>query len=260
MSRDSILEADKDTAQMQLVLRMGDNCLILGQQLSAWCGHAPEVEEDIALTNVALDLIGQARMWLGYAAELEGLGRDADELAFSRQDREFLNLLLVEQSSDDYGKTLMRQFLFDTWHLQMLQALSEYGTGTVRDIASKSVKEVTYHFERSSDLIIRLGDGSEDSHAFMQSALNELWIFAGEPVDFDDHDRAAFGSDASNILGQVAADFDHAVKAVLQQACLVVPDNLTPRVGGKLGIHGEHMGFIIAEMQHVPRSFPNAKW
>ena len=157
------------THLQKYVLRLGDNALILGQQISAWCGHAPALEEDIAFANVALDLIGQATNWLNYAAELNAEPTTADNLAFLRDEREFSNVLLVEQPNKGFGHSLMRQFLFDCWHYPMLQALTESSDKHIAEIAQKSVKEVAYHLERSTDLIIRLGDGSNESHDRMQS-------------------------------------------------------------------------------------------
>jgi ring-1,2-phenylacetyl-CoA epoxidase subunit PaaC len=169
---------------------MGDNTLVLGHRVSEWCGVAPVIEEDIALANIALDLIGQTQLWLGLAAEVEGAGRDADALAFHRDVWDFRNLLLVEQPNGDFGQTMMRQFLFDGWHLAMLKGLVESSSDQMAAIAEKSVKEVTYHLERSSDTVIGLGDGTEESHDRMQAALDLLWPFAGEMFVSDDVDAA----------------------------------------------------------------------
>jgi ring-1,2-phenylacetyl-CoA epoxidase subunit PaaC len=259
--QDSV-ESSRDAAGLaaHLALRMGDNCLILGQQLAAWCGHAPELEEDIAISNVALDLIGQARLWLDYAGTLEGQGRDADRLAFERQSRQFTNLLLVEQPHPDFAVTLMRQFLFDCWHLPMLQGLVESQDAVIAGIAQKAVKEVRYHLDRSSDLIIRLGDGSVESHAMMQVALDALWRFTGEMVTADEHDTAISDARLMVALAEIKPSFDQHVQRCLASATLSVPDVAGMRFGGKTGLHGEAMDFILAEMQVLPRSFPGAKW
>ena len=171
-------------------LQMGDNALILGHRLSEWCGHAPVLEEDIALANTALDLIGHARMWLGYAGEVEGAGRTADDLAYHRDAGAFRNALLVEQPNGDFGQTLMRQFLFDCAHLTLLEGLSDTADPQVSQIAAKAGKEVHYHLERSADLVIRLGDGSEESHRRMQAALDALWPFVAELTTPSDAERA----------------------------------------------------------------------
>lgn len=257
--RDKSPQSDHHLAE-KLALRMGDNCLILGQQLAEWCGHAPELEEDIAITNVALDMIGQARLWLDYAGSLEGQGRDADRLAFERQSREFTNVLLVEQPHPDFAVTLMRQFIFDCWHLPMLQSLCHSSDETIAGIAQKAVKEVTYHLDRSSDLITRLGDGSPESHAMMQSALQTLWRFSGELVTADALDGAICEAQLMPPLADIKQQFDQNIARTLAAATLSVPAEVFMQLGGKTGLHGEAMDYILAELQFLPRSFPGAKW
>ena len=241
------------------LLRIGDNALVLAQGLSAWCGHAPALEEDIALANTALDLIGQATLWLGYAGEVEGEGRSADDLAFLRDGRAFRNVLLVEQPNGDYGQTLMRQFLFDAWHKPFLQALTGSSDIRIAEIAGKAIKEVTYHLERSGDLVMRLGDGAEESHNRMQSALDYLWPFAGEFFVADAIDdkaaEAGYGAD----LAGVKEVFDQTVSAVFTEGGLTVPEAAV-RTGGKTGIHSEAFGYLLAEMQVLQRSHPGASW
>ena len=235
------------------LLRLGDNTLVLGQRLSAWCGHAPALEEDIALANIALDLIGQTQLWLGLAAAREGQGRDADTLAFHRDAWDFRNLLLVEQPNRDFGVTMMRQFLFDTWHLAALTALTEHADADISAIAQKAVKEVTYHRERSTDTVIALGDGTEESHNRMQSALDRLWPYVGEMFASDD-------ADLTN-MAALRAPFDTHVTATLAEATLVRPDSDFAHMGGKTGVrHSEHLGHMLATMQVLPRSYPDAKW
>lgn len=232
---------------------MGDNTLVLGQRVSEWCGHAPALEEDIALANTALDLIGQTQLWLGLAGEREGEGRSADDLAYHRDAWDFRNLLLVEQPNRDFGVTMMRQFLFDTWHLAMLKALTAHEDAEINAIAQKSVKEVTYHRERSTDMVIALGDGTEESHNRMQNALDRLWPYVGEMFTSDDDD-----------LTDVAAlrpAFDAHVMATLTEATLARPDSDFAHQGGKTGArHTEHLGHMLATMQSLPRSYPDAKW
>ncbi len=244
----------------EFCLRMGDSTLILGHRVSEWCGHAPVLEEDIALANVALDLIGQTQMWLGLAGEVEGQGRTADALAFRRDAGAFRNLLLVERPNGDFGHTLMRQFLFDAWHLPMLRALTGSNEPRVADIARKAEREVAYHLERSADLVIRLGDGTAESHARMQAALDALWPYAGEMFAGDavDADLAADGI-APDPAGLRPA-WDETVAAVLSQATLDRPEGAFFHKGGRAGRHTEHLGHLLAEMQFLQRAYPAAEW
>lgn len=249
-----------DAALYELALRMGDNALILGQRVGAWCGHAPVIEEDIALANVALDLIGQTKMWLSLAGEIEGKGRSADDLAFLRDGRQFRNSLLVEQPNGDFAHTLMRQFLFDAWHLPMLAALRQSSDKRIADIAEKAGKEARYHLERSEDLVIRLGDGNSESHARMQAALDTLYPFAGElyTADAFDADLAARG--IAPDLGDIGAAYVSYLKGALADATLSAPWDAAIRKGGKQGLHSEEMGYILADMQWLQRAYPGAKW
>ncbi|MEM9320577.1 MAG: 1,2-phenylacetyl-CoA epoxidase subunit PaaC [Pseudomonadota bacterium] len=230
---------------------MGDSALILGHRLSEWCGHGPALEEDIALANTALDLIGQARMWLTVAGRVEGSGRSADDLAFHRDAMDFRNLLIVERPNGDFGHTLMRQFLFDCHHLATLRALSD-AAPEIAEIAAKALKEVTYHQERSADLVLRLGDGSEESHRRMQAALDALWPYTGELRDPmpEMHDLADTGADWAMMVGPV-----------LSQATLSPPDLAHFQTGGRTGrMHSEHLGHLLAVMQSLPRAHPDATW
>lgn len=249
---------DTDHLVRALAMRMGDNALILGQRVSAWCGHAPVLEEDIALANVALDLIGQTKFWLGLAADL-GAGKSADEVAFLRDARAFRNCLLVEQPNGDYGQTLMRQFLFDAWHYPMQIALKESGDPRIAEIAEKSAKEAAYHRERSTDFVIRLGDGSDESHARMQDAVNALYPFAGELTDPDETDAALAAAGLAPDLNTLRDEVDAYVSRALGEATLTAPDSVV-RKGGKAGVHSEEMGFILAEMQWLQRAYPGASW
>ncbi len=245
-----------DNPTYEFALRMGDNCLVLGQSVSAWCGHAPILEEDIALANVALDLIGQTRMWLGLAGELEGKGRSADDLAFLRDARAFRNCLLVEQPNGDFGQTLMRQFLFDAWHHPMLKALADADDARIAEIAEKSVKEAAYHLDRSTDLIIRLGDGSDESHRRMQAALDRLWRYTGELYAADAIDEAVLGGGVRKIEEQYK---DYTSKA-FNEATLTFPEATFMHKGGKAGLHTEALGPLLADMQILQRSHPGAQW
>lgn len=247
-------------ARREFVLRMGDNCLILAQRLGAWCGHAPVLEEDIALANVALDLIGQTKLWLGLAAEIEGKGRSADDLAFLRDAREFRNCLLVEQPNGDYARTVMRQFLFDAWHHPMLEGLSRSSDARVAEIARKAAKEAAYHLERSSDLVIRLGDGSDESRRRMQTALEALWPFAGELLASDVVVEELAKIGVSPDLAEIRGHWSDRVGRALDDATLTPPKDAAVRKGGKQGLHSEELGYILAEMQWLQRAYPRATW
>ncbi len=241
-------------------LRMGDTTLILGQQTAAWCGHAPVLEEDIAFANMGLDLIGQTQLWYKIAAEAEGKGRTPDDLAFFRTERQFLNAQLVERPDADFAHALMRQYLFDAWHLPMLEALCESGHQAIRELAQKSVKEVRYHIDRSRDLIVRLGDGSGESRAKMQGALDALWPYAADLMATDEVEAALADQGVLPGLDCVKTAFDAETAATMARATLNLPDNGHARTGGRSGIHTEAMGYLLAEMQSIPRAFPDARW
>jgi len=257
----AIAEAEIDRkALFETIVRLGDNTLILGHRVSEWCGHAPVLEEDIALANVALDLIGQTQLWLGLAAEIEGKGRSADDLAYLRDAPAFRNVLLVERPNGDFGQTLMRQFLFDAWHLPMLEALQGSADERIADIARKATKEVTYHLERSSDLVIRLGDGTEESHARMQAALDDQWTYAGEFFVADDADTSMAEAGIAPAPASLKPAWDATVDAVLKEATLERPSGTFVHKGGRQGRHTEHLGHLLAEMQFLQRAYPGAKW
>ncbi|NMG43833.1 phenylacetate-CoA oxygenase subunit PaaC [Aromatoleum toluvorans] len=242
------------------LMRLGDNALVLSQRLSEWCGKGPAFEEDMALTNTALDLIGQARMWLSYAGEVEGRGRDEDALAFRRDSHEFTNLLLVEQPNGDYAHTLVRQFFFDVWHQLTLDALTRSSDDRIADIASKAIKEVAYHLRRSSDLVVRLGDGTAESRRRMQDAVDALWMYTGEMFKADETEELlgaqGLACDPSTLKDAWLA----MVREVFAEATLTVPDSEWMQKGGKQGRHGEHLGLLLAEMQFLQRAYPNASW
>ena len=225
------------TALFELLTRMGDNALILGHRVSEWCGHSPALEEDIALSNTALDLIGQTQLWLGLAGEVEDKGRTADNLAYLRDARDFRNVLLVERPNGDFGKTLMRQFLFDAWHFLMLKALCASTDKRIADIAEKVSKEVAYHLDRSRDLIIRLGDGTAESHRRMQEALDELWAYAGELFIGDAIDAELSSAGIAPQPETLKAEWDELVGAALAEATLKKPADGFMHKGGKRGVH-----------------------
>lgn len=240
---------------------MGDNTLVLGHRMSEWCGIAPVLEEDIALANTALDLIGQTQLWLGLAAEVEDAGRDADALAFKRDVWEFRNLLLVEQPNGDFGRTMMRQFLFDAWHLAHLTALMESSDERIAAIAEKSVKEVTYHLERSTDTVIGLGDGTEESHRRMQDALDRLWPYVGEMFIADEVDSTLRDKGIVPDPADLRAGYDKLVNDVFTAATLTRPEDDFAHKGGKNGArHSEHLGHMLTQMQWLQRAYPDATW
>ncbi len=247
-------------ALVDWLCRTGDNCLVLGHRVSEWCGHSPVLEEDIALANTALDLIGQTQLWLGLAGEVEGKGRTADNLAYLRDAAQFRNVLLVERPNGDFGQTLMRQFLFDAWHMELLRALQGSSNNRVAEIAAKAAKEVAYHLERSADLVIRLGDGTDESRARMQKALNQLWPYTGEMFMGDAVDQAMADAGIAPAPEGLKSAWDRTVADVLAEATLVQPDVTFQHKGGKQGRHTEALGFILADMQFLQRAYPGGTW
>lgn len=247
-------------AFFETLLRIGDSTLILGHRVSEWCGHAPALEEDIALANVALDLIGQTQMWLGLAAKVEGKGRSADDLAYLRDAWDFRNLLIVERPNGDFGHTLMRQFLFDAWHHELLRGLTVSTDARIAEIAQKAAKEAAYHLERSADLVIRLGDGTAESHRRLQSALDALWSYTGEMFVSDEKDAQVAAAGLIPDPASLRAAWEATVRDVFAQATLVAPDSAFAHKGGKRGIHTEHLGYILADMQFLQRAYPGATW
>ncbi len=244
----------------EYVLRLGDDSLILGQRLAEWCGHGPILEEDIAMTNISLDLIGQATSLLSYAAELEGEGRDADKLAFLRFDREYRNLLLVEQPNGDFGMTMMRQFLFDAYRKPLFERLQMSEDKHLAAIAEKSLKETKYHLKHSSEWVIRLGDGTEESHARIQDSLNTLWRYTSELFYCDEVEAELENNGIIPNYAEVELEWRKTVNSVLEEATLQVPTNNWKQEGGRKGMHSEHLGYILAEMQYMQRSYPNMEW
>jgi len=243
------------------LLRQGDNALVLAQSLCALCGKGPALEEDLALSNVALDLLGQARMWLTYAGEVEGQGRDEDQLAYLRDARAYRNLLLAEQPNGDYAQTMVRQFLFDAWHHCLLRELVASSDARIAAIAEKSLKEVIYHLRRSGDLVVRLGDGTPLSHAKMQAALDNLWMYAGEAFLYDAVDLAMVEAGVAPPAAPLRAAWLEHVGAVLRDATLDMPDpDAFMQRGGKQGRHTERLGYLLAEMQCLQRAYPGASW
>lgn len=245
----------------QYLLRLGDNALVLSQRLGEWCGKGPALEEDMALTNVALDLLGQARLWLSYAAEIVGDNADEDSLAYHRDASQFRNVLLVEQPNGTYADTLVRQFFFDAWYALALRELRKSSDARIAGIAEKAQKEVSYHLRRSSDLLVRLGDGTETSHAMMQDATDNLWRFTGELFSVDETDGAMTASGAGFDPKAIQAEWHAYVGEVLRAATLRIPSSEAwMQTGGKQGRHTEHLSRMLAEMQVLQREHPGASW
>ena len=241
-------------------MRLGDNALILGQRMIELVAASPELEEELANANFALDYIGQARMFYTCAGECEGAGRDEDDLAFLRPEHEYRNLLLVEQPNGHFGDSIVRQVLFESWYLALLDVLTRCSDEGISDIAARAFKEVRYHLRHSSQWLVRLGDGTEESHARVQKSLNDLWRFTGEmfaPDELDDEMRASFNGPHLEVL-ELQWRLD--VAAIVAEATLELPDDQWMASGGKQGRHTEHFGFLLAEMQHMQRTFPGATW
>ena len=249
------------TPLFEFLCRMGDNTLVLGHRVSEWCGHAPVLEEDIALANTALDLIGQTQMWLGYAAEVRGQGKTADDLAFLRDAWDFRNALMCELPNGDFGQTILRQFLFDAWSSIYLGRLQSSTDQQVREIAEKASKEVAYHVERSSETVVGLGDGTAESHARMQTALDRLWPYVGEFFAGDAVDAALVTEGIAPDPASLRGEFDALVGRVLTTATLTIPDGSFHHSGGRDGrMHTEHLGHLLCTMQWLQRAYPGATW
>jgi ring-1,2-phenylacetyl-CoA epoxidase subunit PaaC len=247
-------------ARLHYVLRLADTSLILGQRLGEWIGHAPALEEDLGLANIALDLIGQARLLLSYAAELEGRGRCEDELAFLRDASEFFNLTLVEQPNGDFGYSIVRQLLVAAFQLELYEALQTSADRRLAEIAATALKETRYHVRYSASWVVRLGDGTAESHARVQAALDELWPFTGELGAEDAVDAAMVAAGIAPSAASLKARWSARIDAVLVEATLRRPsDSIYPWLG-KRGVHTEHLGYMLAEMQFLQRAYPGAEW
>lgn len=243
-----------------LLLHLADNDLILGQRLSEWCGHGPALEQDIALSNIALDLIGQAEMWFQYAQSLGVNDKDQDQLAFTRNEWEYKNVLLVEYPNTDFGYTIVRQFFFDVFHKLVLTKLKESADTQIAAIAEKSLKEVNYHVKFSSEWLIRLGDGTEVSHQKVQTAVNELCDFANELFIPTDSESILAKADIGYDLESMRSTWVSEVRNVLKIATLDAPEDKGHQKGGKNGVHTEYFGHLLSEMQFLQRAYPNLNW
>ncbi len=248
------------TPETQYLLRIGDTCLILAQRLGEWCGHAPVLEEDIAMTNIALDLVGQARALLARAGQVEGLAHDEDQLAFLRNERDYFNLTLVELPRGDFAFSVLRNTMVSTWLKLLWERLAKSADTELSAIAGKAIKEARYHQQHSGDWVVRLGDGTEESNKRMNAALSELWRYVPELFDTDAVDQAASAAGVGPLWSDLQADWGKEMELILGEAGLTVPAASAFRSTGKRGVHSEHMGYILADMQYLQRAFPGGVW
>lgn len=242
------------------ILGIADNSLILGQRMGELCGHGPSLETDIACTNISLDLFGQVRSYFQYASKIAADGRTEDDIAMLRKEREYKNVLLVEQPNIDFAYTLGRQFLFDVYHLAFLKELQNSKDLTLNAIAKKSIKEVSYHERFSSDWVKRLGDGTEESKQKMQEAINGLWTYTDELFHQTDADKAMVAKGIGVDVTKLKEVYYNEVSQLLKEATLQVPESKYFQKGGKQGIHTEHMGYLLSDLQYMQRTYPNSEW
>lgn len=247
-------------AKIKYLLHLADNPLILGQRLGEWCGHGPVLEQDIALTNISLDLIGQARMLYQYIASLPGQNTNEDALAMLRYEHEYYNLLLVEQPNKNFGHTIMRQFLYDAFNLSQYEKLSQHHDKQLNAIAVKSLKEIKYHYRYSSEWVLRLGGGTEQSHQYMQEAITDLWRYTGEMFAMAPYETELVSDAFALNVTALQPEWNERVNAIAKQAGLVIPADEVMLYGGKTGKHTEHMGYILTELQYMQRTYPQMNW
>jgi len=250
----------KRDPSVQYLLRIGDTALILAQRLGEWCGHAPVLEEDIALTNVALDLVGQSRALLTHAGTLEGAGHDEDQLAFLRDERDYFNATIAELPRGDFAFTILRNLIVATWAQLLWERLQASSDAEVSAIAGKAVKEARYHQQHAADWVVRLADGTAESRRRIDAALAELWRFTAELFESDAVDTAAHTAGLGPRFADLREPWLAEITAVFDEAGLAIPAESGFRSTGTRGVHSEHMGFILAEMQHLQRSFPGGVW
>ena len=249
-----------DPRLVAYVLRLGDNALVLGQRMLEVVAAYPELEEELANANFALDYIGQARLFYSYACELEGNGRSEDDMAFLRREQEFRNLLLVEQPNGHFGDTIVRQVLFDVYYLALLEALRHCTDTGLAEIAARADKEVRYHLRHGAQWLVRLGDGTEESHDRVQRSLEQLWRYTGEMFAADELDAYMLSSYDGPDLEAIGEQWREQVGAIVAEATLLLPGDQAMASGGKQGVHTETFGYLIAEMQSLPRSYPGVTW
>lgn len=247
-------------AHFDYVLRLGDDALVLAQRLGEWCGHAPALETDLSLANVALDLIGQATLFLAYAGEIEGKGRDADKLAFHRDVTKYRNCLLVEQPNGDFGRTIARQFIFSTYQRALYQHLATSNDLRLAEIAAKALKETTYHADLAAEWVVRLGDGTDESHERVKDGFEWCWRFVEELFTAEPADAALVNAGVAVDVSKLRASFDTILATTFAEATLPLPKYPRAVTGGRKGHHSEHLGHLLAEMQFLPRAYPDAVW
>jgi ring-1,2-phenylacetyl-CoA epoxidase subunit PaaC len=252
--------AVSETPLVLYALRRADDALILGHRLSEWCGHAPALEEDMALANMGLDLLGQARALYSHAARVEGKGNDEDTFAYLRDVRQYRNLLLVERPNGDFAQTMVRQFFYAAFADLYWRAMMKSGDATLAAIAAKSEKETAYHVRHCSEWIVRLGDGTEESHRRAQAAIDDLWAFTGEMFAADDSERALIEKGIAVDPAALHAQWLKTVTDVVGEATLVLPKGSWMQQGGREGRHSEHLGHLLSELQSMQRTFPGATW
>ena len=249
-----------ETPLVLYTLRRADDALILGHRLSEWCGHAPMLEEDMALANMGLDLLGQARELYSYAAQVEGSGNDEDKLAYLRDVRQYRNLLLVEQPNGDFARTMVRQFFYAVFADLYWRAMMRSKDATLAAIAAKSEKESAYHVRHASEWILRLGDGTEESHSRAQDAIDDLWAFTGEMFAVDDGERSLIDSTIAVDPATLRPQWLKTVSGIVNEATLALPTSGWMQQGGRSGRHSEHLGHLLSELQSMQRTFPGATW
>lgn len=247
-------------ALINYCLRLGDSSLILGQRMSEWCSNGPILEEDIAMTNIALDLIGQSRTMLTYAGKLEGKGRTEDDFAYKREEREFYNTLLSERPNGHFGDTVARNFLHSAFFYHLFQSLKNSKDEMIAAHAAKSIKEVTYHLRHSSEWLVRLGDGTEESHNKVQESLNDMWEFTGDLFEMNEVDEILIKEGIAVDLTEVKKEWDKTISQVIDRATLIKPEECYMQTGRLNAMHSEYLGHLIAEMQFLQRAYPEAKW
>lgn len=248
------------SALFNYLIKLGDDSHILSHRLSEWCGHGPILEEDIAMTNLALDLIGQATELYKYAGQVEGKGRSEDDIAYVRPEQEYKNVLLVEHPNVDFGVTMMRQFLFDSYRKLLFDRLIDSKDETIAAVADKALKETRYHLKHSSEWVIRLGDGTEESNKRVQDALDTLWKYTAEMFYTDEVEAELIASGVIPSLDGMEDEWNKNVRAVLNEATLTIPDNGWVQDGGRRGVHTEAMGYILADIQYMQRVYPGLEW
>ena len=247
-------------SKIKYLLHLADCPLVLGQRLGEWCGHGPVLEQDIALTNISLDLIGQSRLLYQYIASLPGQDTNEDKLAMLRYEHEYLNCLLVEQPNKNFGYTIVRQFFYDAFNLLQYEALSEHKDDTLKGIAIKTLKEIKYHYRYSNEWMLRLGEGTETSHGYVQESVNDLWKYTGELFQMSSYEAALWNEKECLDVTQLQTAWNEKVNSIFTQSGISIPQDEVFLTGGKEGRHTEHLGYILTELQYMQRTYPDMKW